>query len=184
MVVPIDDNKVWQYQSKNGDRLSKIVEKDKDIVNTKPEMAQYLISLIKFKKNDIVLEPCKGTGSFYDAFPKYTINKWCEINCQRNFFDFNEKVDYVISNPPFVPRKLFWQFQQHAMSICRKEIYWLINLSSLNVFTSKRLKEMHELGWYINSLHIVEDRRWFGRYCFIKISKKNNGVFTYCDTRF
>ncbi len=48
-------SKVWDYVSKNDDKLSKQVIKNPDIVMTKPEMAQYLVSTINFKDDDIVM---------------------------------------------------------------------------------------------------------------------------------
>ncbi len=57
-------------------------------------------------------------------------------------------------------------------------------MSSLNVFTPKRLDEMENKGWYINSFHIVSDKRWFGRYVWIKISKENTNVMTWCKTSY
>ena len=172
-------SKIWEYESSKDDKLSKKVEKDPDIVMTNPDMAKYLLSTIKLEEGSIVLEPCRGKGAFYNNFPTNTINKYCEINEGIDFLEYNEKVDYIISNPPFVPRKLFWSFQQKAMDICNKEIYWLINLSSLNVFTPNRLEEMKEKGWYIQNFHIVADKRWYGRYVFIKISKEQNNVFSW-----
>ena len=173
--------KIWEYKSNEDDKLAKQVEKDNDIVMTKPEMAIHLLSLIDLKEGDILLEPCKGKGAFYDNFPDNTINKYCEINEGIDFLDYdeNDKVDYVLSNPPFVPRKLFWLFQQKAMKVSKKEIYWLINMGALNVFTPKRLNEMSEQGWYINSFHIVSDKRWYGRYVWVKISKINNNFISY-----
>tara|TARA_R110000787_G_C13186624_1_gene422489 strand:- start:46 stop:585 length:540 start_codon:yes stop_codon:yes gene_type:complete len=167
--------KVWDYVSKNDDKLSKQVIKNPDIVMTKPEMAQYLVSTIDFKDDDIVMEPCLGNGAFYDSFPVSEYNKvWCEINRGIDYLNYDGLVDYTISNPPFVPRKLFWQFHQKAMETTNKGIYWLVNMSSLNVFTPKRLEEMNDKGWYINGFIIVADKRWFGRYCFLKITKENN----------
>lgn len=178
--------KVWEYESNEDDKLAKQVEKDNDIVMTKPEMSIHLLSLIEFKEGDILLEPCKGKGAFYNNFPDYTINKYCEINEGIDFLDYdeNDKVDYVLSNPPFVPRKLFWSFQQKAMKVSKKEIYWLINMSALNVFTPKRLKEMSEEGWYINSFHIVSDKRWYGRYVWVKISKHDNNFISFKNGSF
>lgn len=172
----ISSDKVWEYESNENDKLAKQVRKDPDIVMTNPEMAKYLVSTIKFEKGDIVIEPCLGKGSFYDAFPVPESDKvWCEINRGVDYLEFDGLVDYTISNPPFVPRKLFWQFHQKAMDTTQKGIYWLINLSSLNVFTPKRLEEMNEKGWFINGFIIVADKRWFGRYCFLKITRENNG---------
>lgn len=173
-------NKVWDYESKKDDTLSKLVEKEgDDIVMTKPEMAEYLMNRLNFEENDILMEPCKGKGSFYNAFPKHTINKYCEINEGIDFLTYNDKVDYVIANPPFAPRKLFWFFHQKSMDIANKGIYWLINISALNVFTPNRLEEMTNKGWYIQKFHIVNDKRWYGRYVFIHIAKTKNDLFTY-----
>ena len=173
-------SKVWDYESKKDDKLYKLVEKEgNEIVMTKPEMASYLMDRLLFKDGDILLEPCRGTGSFYNAFPKNTINKYCEINEGIDFLEYNDKVDYVIANPPFAPRKLFWSFHQKSMDITNKGIYWLINMSALNVFTPNRLEEMNNKGWYIQSFHIVNDKRWYGRYVFIHISREKNNLFTF-----
>lgn len=176
--------KIWDYESNKDDKLSKQIEKDPDIVMTKPEMAKYLLSTIKFEEGDVVLEPCKGKGAFYNNFPRNTINKYCEINEGIDFLEYTDEVDYIISNPPFVPRKLFWSFQQKAMDICKKDIYWLINMSALNVFTPTRLKEMNDKGWYIQNFHIVSDKRWHGRYVFIKLNKTKNNLFCYNQNTF
>ena len=178
--------KIWDYVSKGDDNLSIQVEKDPNIVMTNPTMAIELLKRIPFEDDDIVLEPALGSGSFYNNFPINTTNIWCEINKGVDFLEWSgeDKVDYTISNPPYVPRKLFWSFHLKAMEITRKGIYWLINLSSLNVFTTKRLGEMGERGWYIQSLHIVNDKRWFGRYAFIHISRGKNNFITYDRTTY
>lgn len=177
-------SKVWEYESKKDDKLTKHLEKDKDIVFTKPEMALYLLSTIHFEPTDVVMEPCKGKGAFYDNFPNNVQKEYCEINEGIDYLQYNGSVDITISNPPFVPRKLFWAFHQKAMATTKREIYWLINLLSINVFTPKRLNEMKEKGWFINGFHIVQDKRWFGRYAFIKISRNDNQVVHWMDKTF
>lgn len=168
---------VWNYKPNEVDKLEKHVQKDPTIVMTKPEMAKYIIGEIKIPEGSSVMEPCRGDGAFYDNFPEGGVKYWCEINDGVDFLDCKQRVDYIISNPPFVPRKLFWQFQLKAMELCDKEIHWLINMSSLNVFTPKRLTEMKNQGWFINSFLVVQDCRWFGRYVVVKITKNDNGFF-------
>ena len=177
-------NKVWDYVSNDNDKLAEKVEKDNNIVMTNPDMAKYLISQINFNDGDVVVEPCKGTGSFYNNLPSNTENKYCEINEGIDYLEFDDMVDYTISNPPFVPRKLFWKFHCKAMDTTRKEIYWLINLSALNAFTPKRLQEMKDKNWFINSFHIVSDKRWFGRYVWLKISREDSNVMSWCGKSF
>ena len=38
---------------------------------------------------------------------------------------------------------------------------------------------MKDKGWYINNFHIVADRRWYGRYVWLKITKEDTGIFTW-----
>lgn len=176
--------KIWDYKSDANDRLAKQVEKDNTIVMTKPEMAKHLISLINYEEGETWLEPARGDGAFYDNFPKDVESKYCEINEGIDFLECNEEVDVIISNPPFIPRRLFWDFMVKSMQLARKNIYWLINLLSLNVFTPKRLLEMKNAGWYIQSFHMVSDKRWFGRYVFVKIGKTDAGVMTWKEGSF
>jgi len=175
---------VWEYKSNDDDALAKQVAKDNTIVMTKPEMAKHLISLIDVVAGDTWLEPARGDGAFYDNFPESVSKRYCEINEGTDFLEFNEEVDVIVSNPPFIPRKLFWDFMDHSMKVARKNIYWLINLSSLNVFTPKRLLQMKNEGWFIESFHIVSDKRWFGRYAFIKIGRRDLGVISWKEGSF
>lgn len=171
-----DLNKLDDTKTKTSSLQDKI-KKTSDIVYTKDTMAKYLINTIKWNDNETVLEPCKGKGAFYNNLPKNVIKKYCEIDEGKDYLEFDEMVDTVISNPPFVPRKLFWDFQLKAMKTTRKRIYWLINISSLNVFTPNRLEEMNKQGWYIQKFHMVADKRWFGRYVFLEITKKKKRYF-------
>lgn len=84
--------------------------KDPDIVMTKPEMAKHLLSLVSFMDGDKVMEPCKGKGAFYDNLPSNVEKLYCEINEGKDYLTQEVEVDITLSNPPFVPRKLFWQF--------------------------------------------------------------------------
>jgi hypothetical protein len=172
--------KTWDYVSNTDDKLSKQVAKDPTITFTKHSMAKYLISTINFKDGDEVMNTSYGDGAFYDNLPSNTENHFCEINepYNQDYLKQNKIVDITLDNPPFVPRKLFWSFMVKAMNTTRREIYWLINISSLNVFTPKRLGEMKELNWYIESLEVVADKRWFGRYVFVKIGHTDKGFIT------
>jgi hypothetical protein len=45
------------------------------------------------------LEPFRGEGAFYHKLPLQT--QWCEIDEGKDFFDYNDKVDWIITNPPY-----------------------------------------------------------------------------------
>jgi len=56
-------------------------------------------ALEHFNPKGLVLEPAKGTGSFYDQIRGK--KDWCEITQGRDFFDYEKKVDWIITNPPY-----------------------------------------------------------------------------------
>lgn len=68
-----------------------------DVVYTPDAIAQSVVSY--FKPTGFCLDPCRGTGAFYRWLP--TGSDWCEIAEGRDFFAFDRKVDWIISNPPF-----------------------------------------------------------------------------------
>jgi len=177
------ENKVWKYDSNKNDQLKKLVkENGKSIVMTNPEMAKYLIGRINFKDNELVCEPAKGDGAFFNNLPPNVIKNWYEINEGKDYLTGETVlVNTTLSNPPFVPRKLFWNFMLRAMETTTDRIFWLINIASMNVFTPKRLRIMKEKGWSISNQHIVADKRWYGRYCWLEINKEKNNYFTWCD---
>ncbi len=51
-------------------------------------------------KSDSVLEPFKGGGAFYDKLPEGRTD-WCEIDVGVDFMEYNKKVDWIITNPPY-----------------------------------------------------------------------------------
>ena len=184
----MENKKVWDYKSKESkgeicDALGELVEKKGNaIVMTKATMAKYLIDRITWKPGELVCEPCKGDGAFYDNLPDYVIKSWYEINEGRDYLGAERMcVNTTISNPPFVPRKLFWNFMVRAMETTTDRIFWLINISSLNVLTKNRLNEMGKKLWFIQNLHIVSDKRWFGRYCMMELGRTDKGFITHRD---
>lgn len=174
-----NENQIWQYEAGEVDKLAQKIEKDPGIAFTKRTMAQHLVSLVNFTRGDVVMEPCYGDGAFFDCLPENTTNLFCEINLGIDYLAQNKIVDITLSNPPFVPRKLFWQFHQKAMETTNREIWWLINISSLNVFTPNRIEEMNSKQWFLNRMHITSDKRWFGRYVWCQFIKEDRNFMTF-----
>jgi len=178
-------NKVKKTENNRKDKsVTEYMEKDPDFCYTTDKMAKYLIDSIDFEDGDMVMEPCFGKGAFYNNLPNNVIKEFCEIDLDKNYLEYNGEVDITLSNPPFVPRTLFWDFHVKAMMTTRKNIYWLINRCWVDVFTPKRLNEMNEKGWYIESFKVVADKRWYGRYYWIKFGKTPNNMFSWCSTSF
>ena len=142
--------------------------------HTPEDIATKIIDSINIEPNSTILDPCAGSNKvFYNNFPINTDKKYCEITEGIDFLNYNENVDYIISNPPF-ERKILWQFILKSIDIVNKEIYFLLNIDCLNVFTIKRMKIMNDKGFYLNQIKFLEIKKWYGRYIVIRISKEIN----------
>src|SRR5210317_1969574 len=101
---------------------------DKDIVMTPPCLAIDIIQ--HFSPTGRILDPCRGEGAFYDNYP--TANKdWCELSEGKDFFEYKEKVDWIITNPPWSKIR---DFVEHGMTLSDNMVY----LITINHFTTKR----------------------------------------------
>lgn len=70
-----------------------------------------------FQPNGTVLDPCRGEGAFHDLLPEGS--PWCEITEGRDFFDWDERVDWVIGNPPYsLTRPWFKHSYKVAENLC------------------------------------------------------------------
>lgn len=68
--------------------------------------------------------------------------EWCEITEGRDFFAWNEQVDWIISNPPY---SLFKEWLIHSFDICQNIVY-LIPIARF--FSAYGLmKDTRKRGW-------------------------------------
>lgn len=94
------------------------------------------------------LEPCKGGGAFLRAFQDIGINPfWCEIDEGNDFFQFNEKVDWIITNFPW---SLHRECIKHSMQIS-DNIVTLVTLNHILALKA-RLRDIRENGFYIREV--------------------------------
>jgi hypothetical protein len=89
-----------------------------DLVYTKPTLAQRLIGY--FRPTGRILDPCRGNGAFYDHFPD--TRDWCEIRDGRNFLEWNDPVDWVITNPPW-SKEPYRAISVHAFEIAENVVF-------------------------------------------------------------
>ena len=54
-------------------------------------------------QQETIMEPFRGGGAFYDKLQEYSQHpiKWCEIDEGVDFFKTEEKVDWIVTNPPY-----------------------------------------------------------------------------------
>ena len=96
-----------------------------------------------------VLDPFKGGGAFYEQYPDFIDKDWCEIDDGRDFFDYTEKVDWIVSNPPY---SILDEVLEHSFEIADNVVY-LVPLSK--IFTSlRRIRGILAYG-NIKEIHIL-----------------------------
>jgi DNA-binding XRE family transcriptional regulator len=95
--------------TKNGPEL--------DVVYTPRVLAQSVVD--HFKPSGTILEPCRGSGHFYDAFPPNTTKLYCEIDEGLDFFDWHEPVDWIISKGP-----LSAAYRTRSTWRCSRRTFW------------------------------------------------------------
>jgi hypothetical protein len=119
---------------------------DKDIVMTPNWIALDILN--HFNVNGSFLDPCKGNGAFYDQVQ--SDNKdWCELSLGKDFMEYDGKVDWIITNPPWSKMR---DFLQKGMEVSDNVVY----LTTINHYTTKRrLKDMRNMGFGIREIFCV-----------------------------
>jgi hypothetical protein len=144
-----------------------------------------LLKYIPIEPNDILFEPFKGEGNFYRNFPKDTITVWCELEEGKCYTSHTEKVDWVITNPPFRLEEngkrvnSFIKLLNYFMDKTNKGICFLANYNCWNSMTPKRMKEIQDKGWYLEKVIVSNVKKWSGRYYFMIFTKKPNNIFPF-----
>jgi len=153
--------------------------KDRDITfhYTNESMVKDLMSLIPFAIGDKVLDAGSGKNKvWYNNIPGYCERFECEIEDGVDFLAMDAKFDWIIGNPPF---HLGWKFLEHASLLVGKGIAFLGNLNFLNSCLPSRLEFLRSGGFYLQGIHIVQDKRWFGRYYFLIFDKTPNNFISW-----
>lgn len=147
---------------------------------TNEKMAIDLINVLKDKYDLSLFQSCVDAGSgknkvWYNNLD-FSIKYECEIEDGNDFVLFDKKVDWVIGNPPF---HMGWKFTEKALDVANFGIAFLLNNSALNSNnTPKRIQYINSKGFYLQSMHVVSDKRWFGRYYFVIYTKEKSNFLT------
>ena len=132
------------------------------------KLTKLLISLVPFKKGEIILDPAKGQGVFFNSFPEDTINQATD-----DFFNFTKKQHWLITNPPY--SKLD-KWLKHSCEISIKGFAYLLGLHNL---TPRRIEMCEKMGFGITKIYLCKVFKWFGISAFIIWQKNKRGIIKY-----
>jgi len=150
-------------------------------MKTKPKDISFHYTNEQMVKDLIAITPI--SGSVLDAgsgknkvwFKNLVGEKYeCEIEDGMDFLTWNKKVDWIIGNPPFDQQKVFLK---KASEIANIGIAFLGNINFWNGLTPKRLNDLN--GFTLKKIHIVSDKRWFGRYYYLIFTKEPNDFISW-----
>ena len=140
-----------------------------DVIYTPLPIAKLMIEMCEIIPEMSVLDPSKGGGVFFDNLPD--CNKdYCEITENKDFFEYNKKVDLIIGNPPY---SLWNKWIEHTMKITDKFCY----IFGCYNFTDKRMRDILDSGFVITKFHLLKVNWWFGHSCIIVFERhKTNDI--------
>ena len=145
----------------------------KDVFITPIELAKKHIDMIDFDDDEIWLDPCKNDGSYYNNLPTEN-KKYCEILENKDFFNFNEKVDIIIQNPPYSILNLWIQ---KNIDLNPRIISLLICVHNL---TAKRIEMFEKGGYGLTKLRMLKVWDWYGM-SYICVFEKNKSSIMEID---
>lgn len=116
---------------------------DQDVVMTPTRLAEAIVR--HFQPTGVVLDPCRGDRAFFNAFPKDVRGEWCEIREGRDFMNWGQHVDWIITNPPW---SRFRQFLNKSFRVADNVVF----LAQLTHFSTKaRLADARASGFGLRS---------------------------------
>ena len=108
-----------------------------DIVYTPPSLAGAIVR--HFHPTGKCLDPACGDGAFLQFLPEGS--DWCEIEKGRDFFAYKQKVDWIVTNPPWSKMR---DFLLHSYEIADDIVYFV---TANHLFTKRRLSDMEAAGF-------------------------------------
>jgi len=146
-----------------------------DVFITPLEIAKQQISFHNIKENDLWLDPCRNseTGSYYHNFPENVRKDWCEILEDKDFFEYNEKVDVVCANPPY---SIMDNWIKKTISLNPREFSLLIGIGNL---TARRIEMIENAGYGLSKMKMLKIYKWYGMSCIVLFEKNKESIIEY-----
>lgn len=147
---------------------------------TPSECAKDLLSFVPLVEGDKVIEPFRGEGAFYNAFPETVQKDWAEREEGKDYTAITGEYDWVITNPPFrldtggKRVNSFWFLLDYYTQRAKKGVAFLGNDRCFSTLTPKRVATLKERGFSLSKIVVCSIKKWRGRYFFIILEKEKS----------
>lgn len=123
-----------------------------DVIMTPYPLALKIVEY--FNIHGSILEPCKGSGNFLKAISDTCHESkvdWCEISEGRDFYHYEKKTDWIITNPPWSQINPFlYQSMRFA-----NDVVFLMTIN--HAFTKARMKDVQDMGFRIADILLIDE---------------------------
>jgi hypothetical protein len=161
-----------------------------DFHQTPKDLAKDLLTFVPLIAGDRLVEPFKGEGAFYDAFPTFVSKDWAELEQGKDYRELTADYDWVITNPPFRLEtdgkrvNSFWFLIDYYTQKAKKGIAFLGNDACFSTLTPRRQAILKERGWKMTKVVVCSVKKWRGRYFFFILQKEGQGFMDYLITNY
>lgn len=151
----------------------KLKPKPNDIYYTPILLVKKHLEFIKeyVEENDIIFDGFFGSGNYYNTYPlvfdKNNTFDWTEIELGKDFFEYDKKVNVIVSNPPY---SLIDKIYKKSIELEPHTISFLIGQMNL---TCKRIEYMNDNGYFLDKILFTKVYSWFGMSMIVVFTKKS-----------
>lgn len=152
---------------------------------TPPWLVKDLLPLVPLLSGDVVIDPFRGEGAFYNQYPSFVKKDWAEIVDGKDYRSISGEYDWVITNPPvrldFDGRRYnsFWGLLDYYSKRSNKGIAFLTNDKCFSALTPRRISLLQSRGFYLQKVVVCSVKKWRGRYFFCIFQKQPAEVFCF-----
>ena len=147
-------------------------EKSNDIFYTPLALVKLHLNFVKeyVSTGDTILDPFYGTGNYFNTYSEIftdAIFEFTEIEMGKDFFEYDKKVDMIVSNPPY---SIMDKVLEKSVSLNSHTISYLIGQNNL---TCKRIEYMNKHGYFLDKMFFTKVFKWFGMSAIVVFTKKS-----------
>lgn len=125
-----------------------------DRIWTPDALATDVVKHFNIPDSATILEPCSGGGAFLRAFEAVGLKnvQSCEISEGKDFFEFKDKVDWVVTNPPWSKMRAFLK---HAYTMSDNVLFLVVITHIIGL--KARVREMQAAGFGVKEIAWIPD---------------------------